>query len=241
MGARMSEPNLLRIDDLLLRGAGTSALAVVALGAFALLLPNEIRGSNLALASFLALSALAPIGMLVTGLALRRRERRALALLSLIERHVEIDARDLLSSSDFTAATLDRAVRDLNSSGARHIVWDRRDGRIQDGRLRDSRIHIETCSSCGSKTSLEVALTEAASARCPACDAPVDAREIDEERQALVAELAARAPAPRRALHDEHTFSPVLFVFLIAFCWPLGLIYAVKHWHDGGAFGRPER
>jgi hypothetical protein len=176
--------------------------------------------------------------MLALGLHLRRRELRAQALMRLLDRQPELTAADLLRSSDFSAATLECAVRDLNSSGVRHVVWDREQGLLQDGRLRQARLHIETCRSCGVKISLEVPLNQAGTARCPSCGSSLDAREIDEEKQAVMAALRHEAE-PRRP-QGERRFSLPLFALLLVCCWPLALLYCAKCWRaaDWVEFGR---
>lgn len=220
---------MLRMDDLLLKGAAIAALAVVFAGGAWLAVPEEAKAVRLVLGLGVSSSALAPIAMLVLGLQLRKRERRAQSILRLLDRQPEITAADLLRSSDFSAATLERAVRDLNSSGVRHVVWDRERGLLQDGRLRQARLHFETCSSCGVKISLDVPLTEAATARCPSCGSSLDAREIDEEKQTVMAELRHEAEAKRCEPGPRH-FSLPLFLLLLVGCWPLALVYGARCW-----------
>lgn len=226
----MQDSNLLTIDDVLFRGAKIVAFVVVCLALLAFLVPAELRGSNLLWGLGLAFAASAPIGMTFVGLAFREREARALGLMRLLDRQVEVVAGDLLANSDFTRDSLETAIRDLNSTGTRHLVWDRRSGLIQDGRLRQSRLHIETCQNCGVKISLDIALNEAASARCPACGSTIDAREVDQAKQSVVETLSHRAdppiacpPVPQRG------FSLSFFVALLIFAWPLALVYAARN------------
>lgn len=227
----MKNPNLLELDDFLLKGSVTSAILVVIVGALAWQLPTELRGSDLSFFLSLGFSALAPVAMAVVGFAFRERERRALALMQLVDRQVELVAEDLLANSAFTRATLEQAIRDLNGSGVRHIVWDRREGLIQDGRLRQSRLHIETCPACGVKISVDVALHGAATARCPSCDSALDARDIDEEKQAVIADLVDRAtPRTLRVELPKSSFSWTLFTLLLVAFWPAALFYAMRHW-----------
>jgi hypothetical protein len=235
---RMREPDVLKLDDLLLRWAAWGGLLVPLLGILGFLIPEAWRGSNATLLVGLGFSALAPISMLLLGLRLRKREHRALALMHLVDRQVEIVAADLLGNSDFTRESLETAIRDLSSSGLRHVVWDREEGLIQDGRLRQSRLHIETCAACGVKISLDVPLHEAAAARCPSCDSLLDTREIADEKQAVISELSRRAePAKPMRGSGNGEFSPLLFVLLLAFFWPLGLLYGAKHWQVGRGEG----
>jgi predicted RNA-binding Zn-ribbon protein involved in translation (DUF1610 family) len=217
------------MDDLLLKGAGIAALFVAFAGGVWLAVPEQAASVRTALGLGVCFAALAPIAMLVLGLDLRKRELRAQALLRLLDREPELTAADLLRSSDFSAATLDCAVRDLNSSGVRHVVWDRERGLLQDGRLRQARLHFETCPSCSVKISLDVPLHEAAAARCPSCGSALDAREIDDEKQAVMADLRHEA-APLRAAPSPRSFSLPLFLVLLVCCWPLALVYGARCW-----------
>lgn len=227
----MQETNLLTIDDALFRGAKIVAGLVLVGVAVACAVPAELRGPNVFWALGLGFSAMAPIAMTFFGMAFREREKRAVALMRLLDRQVELVAGDLLANSDLSRETLETAIRDLNSTGTRHLVWDRRSGLIQDGRLRQSRLHIETCHACGVKISLDIALNEAAAARCPSCDAPIDAREVDEEKQAVIETLGHRADLPRDCpAPAKPVFSPLLFFVLLVVAWPLALLYAARHW-----------
>lgn len=235
----MQEPNVLRLDDFMLRGSVVGA-GIVGLGVIvALAWPEGAALSRGAVAGIVALSALAPVSMLVLGLALRRREQLATALLRLMEHHVEVDARDLLANSEFTASTLDTAIRDLHSAGLRHIVWDRKTNLLQDGWLRRSRLHIESCASCGTKIAMDVALHEAAAARCPSCNAPLDARDVDEAKQSMMAEISERARPQPVPVAPGMPFSIPIFCLLLVVCWPLALLYAMKCWRPThGRHGR---
>jgi len=98
----------------MLDGAKLCAVLVVVAGAVALLLPQEVRGSNALLFGGVAFAALAPLAMWASS--------RAVALMRLVDRQVELSASDPVRNSELTYETLETAVRDLNSSGARHVV-----------------------------------------------------------------------------------------------------------------------
>jgi hypothetical protein len=216
------------MDDFLLKGAGIATCFVALAGLVVLAVPEEAGALRTGLALALGFAALAPIAMLALGLHLRKREQRAQALVALLDRQGELAAADLLRNSDFDALTLERAVRDLNSSGVRHVVWDRERGLLQDGRLRQARLHIETCPACGVKITLDVPLHRASAAVCPSCGSAIDAREVDEEKQAVMDalrdEAAPKPSAPRRS------FSLPLFLLLLVACWPLALVYGAVCW-----------
>lgn len=233
----LSRPNLLRIDDVLLRAGAITALAWAAglLVWLAVSLGAAEAGASLgrgALGWPLAAAA-APVALIVAGVRVRRRERRAWALARLIDTHVEIAAEDLIRDSDFTPATLDRAIRDLNNAGAAVLVWDRASGRVQDGRPRGLRVHVDECGSCGAKISLELSIGDCAAARCPYCHDPVSPEELIEERARLVEALDGDAASDAEARAGSGFSAPVFVLLMLAF-WPFAIAYALWHWRASG-------
>jgi hypothetical protein len=179
---------------------------------------------------FILVFASAPIGLWVAGFKLRQREKRAWALYRLVDDHVEIPAPDLLRDSDFTAETLSRAIRDLNNAGAAFLVWDRKAGVVQDGRLRSARIQVEDCGACGAKVSLNLRLGDVASAKCPYCHDPLGAERLMEEKAQLIDELDTDPEVMSARYKMPTNFSVGIFVLLILFFWPLGIAYAFWKW-----------
>jgi len=232
----MARANLLRIDDLLLRGG--RVLGLIWLGGMAIWFAMRLESPGDGLANGILLGLLfatAPLGLVYSGFQLRRRERRAWALHRLIDDHVEISAPDLLRDSDFTDETLQRAVRDLNNSGVTFLVWDRKTNLIQDGRLRRSRVKIDECGSCGAKVSVTVRVGDPAAARCPYCHEPVGDDRLMEEKARLIDELDADPTArpPHSGLPDG--FSLGIFVVLTLVFWPFGVAYANWRWRASQA------
>ncbi len=229
----MAPQNLLKIDDVLLR-AGQSFGLVWLLGSAVALVVAANAGRGLVGTTLLvAVCASAPLGLLIAGCELRRRENRAWALHRLVDDHVEIPVSELLRDSDFTAATLERAIRDLNSAGAAFVVWDREADVVQDGRLRCARIQVEDCGACGAKVSLSLHVGEPSLAHCPYCHAPLGAERLMEEKVRLIDELGtdpAAATSPERS-----DFSLGIFLVLAGVCWPFGVVYALWHWRAGWA------
>ena len=226
----MARLNLLRLDDVLLRAACMLGLLWLAGSAIGLALT---WGPSSALAgpiSLVLVSSSAPLGLLIAGLGLRRRENRAWALHRLVDDHVEIPVSDLLRDSDFTAATLQRAIRDLNNAGAAFLVWDRKANVVQDGRLRSARVHVEDCGSCRAKVSLSLRVGEVSAARCPYCHDPLSTADLMEEKARLIDELDTD-PSPQRTGNSQPaSFSIGIFVVLALVFWPLAIGYAFWHW-----------
>lgn len=229
----MARPNLLRIDDVLLRAGGIACLlwclgAVIALG-FVL---NDALPASRAL-GLVVLGASAPIGLLVAGFKVRRRENRAWALHRLVDDHVELSASDLLRDSDFTQASLDRAIRDLNNAGAAYLIWDRKADVIQDGRLRTTKVEIEDCPSCGAKVSVTLRVGDVAGARCPYCHDPFGAERHNEEKAQLIDALDTDPEITSARNRSDSSFSIPIFAILTLFFWPLGIGYALWKWQAG--------
>jgi hypothetical protein len=73
-----------------------------------------------------------------------------------------------------------------------------------------------------------VPLNQAVKASCPSCGSSLDTREIDEEKQAVMADL--RQEARPKYLRPPRSFSLPLFLVLLVCCWPLALVYGAKCW-----------
>ncbi len=226
----MPQPNLLKIDDQLIR-AGSILAGVWLLGslfAITFALNGDLEWRKLIAA--VALFPAAPIGLWMAGARLRKREHRAWALHQLVEDYVELPASDLLRDSDFTMVTLDRAIRDLNNSGWAFLVWDRAADVIQDGRLRAARILVEECDACGAKVSVNVRVGDIASARCPYCRDFLGAEKLIEEKAELIDALDTDPEIIRSRNSSRSTFSVPVFVMLLIVFWPLGIGYAFWKW-----------
>lgn len=226
----MARPNLLKIDDVLLRTASVVGcvwlLGSLTWTAIAL---NDGHGMGRTIA-LLTVFASAPLGLWFAGLKLRRREDRAWALHQLVDDHVEISASDLLRNSDFTTATLGLAIRDLNNSGAVFLVWDRKADVVQDGRLRSARVLVEDCGACGAKVSLSLRIGDIASARCPFCHDPLGVERHTEEKAQLIDELDTDPEIKSSQNRKGSNFSVGIFALLTIIFWPLGIAYAFWTW-----------
>jgi hypothetical protein len=221
--------NLLKLDDVLLRAGGVLCALWLVCSAAGLAHASSTEGTLTGAIGLVVLAATAPLGVLVAGFNLRRREHRAWALHKLVDDHVEISASGLVRDSDFTQATLDRAIRDLNNAGAALLVWDRKADLIQDGRLRTARVEVEDCGSCGAKVAVSVRVADVDAARCPYCHDSLGAERVMEERARLIDELDGDAAATRSGPFGSG-FSLWIFAVLTFVFWPAGVAYAVWHW-----------
>ena len=179
------------------------------------------------------IAPLAPVGLLVGGFQLRRRERRALAVLRVIEHQLVVAAEDLMHAFELGRAELALAIRDLNSSGLAFLVWDRQTNRVQDGRLRRTVLQVEKCGACGAKIAQEISIAHAASAaRCPHCGSGLPVDDVADARERVVAEIQRknRLEQMKTSNAEQPTFSMTIFVVLMLIAWPLALIYMMRRW-----------
>jgi hypothetical protein len=245
--------NLYRIDDILIR-AGTWLGFLVALGVlgWTLLPPDATRSIANALgvgALGVVGVALAPVGMLAAGFHVRNREKRVLMLHSVLERQLELRVRDFVANTDFTRASLEEAMRELNESGLGFYVWDREADLIQDARLRRGELHYDRCDSCQASVSMTVEVGTPGVPECPYFDARLDSGDLAKAKQRLVDEIREQeghkrpGPVPgtpratwREGRHDEDDarFSVGLFVAMLVIFWPLGVGYAVRYAYKHG-------
>lgn len=238
--------NLYRIDGILLH-AGAVTLVLV-LGATALaglyVAASGVSGEHglgwgvvLGGVILLGLLWLCPIGLLVAGFGMRRREKRIFAIWQLLKRTGEISVRSLLADSDFAKEDLERAVRFLNTRGLGYYVWDRSSDVIRDARLDSSTLCVQECDACGAEISLEIPVTARGIPRCPYCHDPVSVEGIEERRRKALEAVRMSEPPERietrvveRVPPPGNGFSVPLFVVLLVCFWPAALGYACIKW-----------
>lgn len=226
----MPRPNLLKIDDVLLRAGSILGLVWLLGSTVGIAIALDAGVGSASTAALILVFASAPLGLWVAGFKLRRREGRAWAIYRLVDDHVEIPVSDLLRDSDFTAATLSRAIHDLNNSGVAFLVWDRKADVVQDGRLRSGQVQVEDCNACGAKVSVSVRIGEIASARCPYCRDLLAAERLMEAKAQLIDELDTDPAIQSARSKAKSNFSVGIFVVLTLVFWPLGIGYAFWKW-----------
>ena len=232
---RRDEKNLYRVDDVLLRAGGIGLLGVLAVGVCGVLialaeadphapgvLPRWV--GDYGLAYFGAL--LCPLVALRTGFVIRRREERSAAIWRLLQQNAELSVENLVGNSDFDLADVERTVKLLNNRGLGHYVWDRRAGKVQDGRLRTMQLHVDKCEACGGSVSLEVPIGFSEVPACPYCGDPVSVDALESRRHEALDELRVDERGSSWIRGSKVPFSIPLFVVLMMAFWPAGLIYA---------------
>lgn len=238
--------NLYRIDDVLLR-CGIFALLAVIAGAAALVVVGLAQdggagASDPGLAMLqrhafaLAVAIPAPIGLLAAGFRMRRREQKTLAFWRLLQQNAEIRVPELLASSDFSRADLERAVRLLNNQGLALYVWDRDADLIRDGRLESVYLHVEKCDVCRASISLRVPASLREIPCCPYCGDVISIESLLElKREALERLRAEHRPRERERGHgvEAGSFSIVVFLLLLFTFWPAALVYGWYKWQAG--------
>lgn len=220
-------------DDLLIKaGAFLSVASLLSLA----LVDGELRR----VAPIAAVVPVLGVGLvaLAVGIGLRRRERRAVRLLGLLERFPEISVEQLLGGSRMKRRDIERAVATVNERGLHYVVWDRETDTLVDGRLVTGSVIVDDCPECGANIGLNVSLANPSAACCPYCKSGVPAAALDALRQQRLAALDAERAHERELRSRERTpigssagdgrkFSIGLFLVLFVVVPPIGFGYAV--------------
>lgn len=216
--------NFYHIDDVLIRTGLITALIVIVLVA------NDKIAFSLA-NPLLYACVLPPLAFLLIGFAVRRREKRTLAIWRTLDRNVSTRVPELLSNSSFTRRELMQAVQLLNDRGLGFYVWQRDSDTISDARLGDEYIHLENCESCGAPVGLKVSLALHDVPRCPYCHAAATSHHLNLLKRDAIAELRGTV-RPGRAhgipvRRGQSAMSIPFFIVLLIFFWPAAIAYSI--------------
>jgi hypothetical protein len=232
----MSTKNIYN-KDTYLRTAGLLLFFPAAFGALALLpfLRVMDQGGALYQLSFVlfAVILLGSVVLWIAGTLIRRDEARIIALWDIFERNGEVDLADLVASTTYSRAEIERAIPLINAQPGAYFVLDRQAGRVVHGRLRTRSRVSEDCPGCGARLSQEVVADLSEGAVCPYCGAGLSLQEQVAEKARLLADLG-RAGADRRLQQSPRLNLP-LFICLALFCTPLAIAYFVIKMYKPGA------
>jgi hypothetical protein len=221
------ERDLYKIDDILLRAGGLSILLVIA----GLTAVFSSGGPSLSQTPLVAIAVLAPVGLLLAGSSMRRREKQIVAIWELLRQNAEIQVPPLVANSDFARADLDRAVRFLNNRGLDHYIWDRESDTIRDARLQTRHLHVEVCDACGVKIALDVPVAFHELPTCTHCGDPISAEALQErKREAIDALRAEHRVENASGIGLAEDFSIPVFLLLLCVFWPGAIFYAWHKW-----------
>lgn len=230
--------NLYRIDDLLLRAGGITALAVVAAAAIRVVVGLEEAGPgggavvSWRAVAVLLLAAACPVGLVTGGLAMRRREKKTLSFWRFMQQNVEVHVPTLLANSDYRRDDLERAVRLLNNKALGFFVWDRDSDVIRDGRLESLYLLVDKCEVCRASIALEVPASLREIPSCPYCGDPVSIERLTELKREALDEMRSQNPPPKareRGLPADPLSIGIFLLLLVTF-WPAALAYGWYKW-----------
>ena len=165
------------------------------------------------------------------GHRVRKTEKRTLSVWRILYSNTSVKVPELLENSDITRAQLRDEVRLLNNRGLGFYVWNKKADTITDGRLDDEYVMVDSCESCAAPVGLRVSLAGSEVPSCSYCQSPVASGQLNLLKQTAIAELRGYEPADRRyglpVPRGKRPFSIALFIFLLIFCWPLAVFYAL--------------
>lgn len=215
----MAKRNVHRIDDVLIR-LGFLALAGVM---FAVGCTETFEAAP---------SAWMPVAVgcgaiitLIIGYAIRRDDRRIVAVWQILDHSTEAHIEELAQATGFERSFLLRAVRTINRQPGAYYVWDEQAGTVIDGRMRSRVVMVERCESCGAHIHAELSMDLNAVPACAHCAGPITSRDLNRLKQENIQALREQTSKPVRQ------FSFWIFVPLIIIFWPAGVVYAV--WTTG--------
>jgi len=215
--------------DTYLRTAGLVLFFPAALGALFLLPSLRAMDQGGALyqlaATLFVVILLGSVLLWVAGTLIRRDEARIIALWDIFERNVEVDLDDLIASTTYSRAEIERAIPLINAQEGAFFVLDRQAGRVVHGRLRTRSRVNENCPGCGARLAQEVVADLSEGSVCPYCGAGLELEEQIARKAQLLADLK-RTRSDRR-LQQSPSINIPLFIFLSLFCTPVAIAYFV--------------
>ncbi|NNF17873.1 MAG: hypothetical protein HKN70_14105 [Gammaproteobacteria bacterium] len=229
--------NLYFIDELLIK-AGRLFVFVAIFAGIAIV--QKSNGDVFSIRSVVLLTAIAivPLVTLALGYAVRRREKRIVNIHRLVKQRGELPVPDLVRMTGFDRRQLRSAVALLNKKSVAGLIWDETTDSLRSFSLgpRKTLTHSQRCGSCGASVNVEVStLSRAPELACPYCSGALDSRAISKLQNELHLQegyqLHRKAPqafSSRPAPHGK-PFNWVLFLLLMMFAWPLGIIYAIRY------------
>jgi hypothetical protein len=170
--------------------------------------------------------------MLAIGYRYRIIENRVNAVLKIVTIASEVSITDVMQSTGFTREQIQEAIIIINNRLPFYYVIDGRSDLISDGRLRTKTARVETCSGCGVPIKEDFPISRENPPACPSCGTPLAPdrwnalkREAIKEIRDTGASIVSGNPLP--------DFSWPVFVLLMIFFWPAGMIYFIAKYYRG--------
>lgn len=164
-------------------------------------------------------------GLFWLGRRFRKKEKNTRAVLRHLEIARDVSISEMVSSTGFSRAEIEEAVRTINRQGLGYFVLA--DDRIMDGRLRRQMVFVDTCGDCGRRIGRYYSLQLNEVPKCPNCGNPLNISQWN-EFVSREYERMDQAGGGDQTVGEEGELSiPILIILCVVF-WPAAIYYVVS-------------
>lgn len=155
------------------------------------------------------------------GYVLREREKKVLVVWNALELVTEITMADLCANTGLDRPKVRESLELINAQPSAFFIWDPKTDLICDGRLNVQVLAVAQCASCGAGVNQKFTLDLREIPACPFCKGPVVDSDINHLKLGFLNKIREDTKDAKSA------FSIILFVSLLAVCWPAAIAYAI--------------
>jgi hypothetical protein len=166
-----------------------------------------------------------PVGLLITGLYLRRRSDAAKRVWRLLAPTLCADAAFLQREAGLARWEVRDAARDLTKRGVAQLEFHALTERIFDKRLNNFYLPLNRCPQCKGQINLRVRADLNELPRCTACKQILDRAALEPLTARVAKKIRDEAPRPSRLTAD---FSLGWFAFWVLLWPPIAMLYALR-------------
>ena len=155
------------------------------------------------------------------GLIIRGKERKIVSIWNALDRTGEARVNELAVSLGLTRDFVLKCLPQINSQPNTYYVWDEKQDKILDGRLRTEFMIVANCSGCGNNINARFSLCDSIAPKCNYCHNPIASPEdILKYRKDILQN--------RLVITDgKKEISWTLFIVLIFVFWPAAIGYLI--------------
>lgn len=168
--------------------------------------------------------------MLWSGYHFRNIENRINTILKILTITSEVSLTELHRNTGYSIKEIESAIFTINKKLPYYYVINKSSDTISDGRLTTKLARVENCASCGKKMNMDVSVSSDSIPECPYCGVPLHPDRWNSLKREAILDIqknrfSKSSDSKVKIIPDD--FSWPIFIFLIVFFMPAGLIYYV--------------
>ena len=160
--------------------------------------------------------------MLFSGILIRKKEKKLIAIWDMVEKGKEVSVHDLVVSIGVSREFIHKNLKVLNSIEGISFIYRSESDKIICGSLAAEFIVESDCESCGYHANLAINLDFYKVPSCPSCGMAVSADQINK----IKADILSK---PQKTPEKEQQFNGWLFLGLLFCTGPLAILYPVLY------------